>query len=94
MEYILFLLCLALLGLSEYRHSKIEAALRNNIASNAAATAKLQKGLEDLQKEFNELADASLNEMDAEEFEKRWQSGVASIMNYCADEAMKGILNG
>ena len=30
----------------------------------------------------------------AEEFEKRWQSGVASIMNYCADEAMKGILNG
>jgi uncharacterized coiled-coil protein SlyX len=88
------LVCLAVLfGINDSRHKKTEAALMDAIANNAKISADIQKRLNELAEKFNELEEASPN-MDAAEFEKRWQSGVESIMNYSLMAAMGGNLNG
>jgi hypothetical protein len=88
------LVCLAVLfGINDSRHKKTEAALMDAIANNAKISADLKKRVEELEKKFNELEENGLN-MDAAEFEKRWQSGVESIMNYSLQAAMGGERDG
>ena len=76
-------------GITFSHHKKSEAALMDAVAKNAETSAKHEKRLKELEDKFNELLEAGAN-MDAAEFEKRWQDGVQSIMNYSLMAAMGG----
>lgn len=93
---LLFFGCLVLVciiyGIDKHRQEQSKAALMNAISNNAEYTAKLEKRLAELEEKFNDLEESSAN-MDAAEFEKRWQSGVESIMNYSLMAAMGGGVN-
>ena len=80
-------------GINNSHHKRSEAILTDAIANNAKISADLKKRVEELEKKFNELEENGLN-MDAAEFEKRWQSGVESIMNYSLQAAMGGERDG
>lgn len=95
MELLFFgcLICLCvLLGINESQHKKSEGVLTDAIASAATKCAELEKRLNELEEKFNELSETAVG-VDAAEFEKRWQDGVQSIMNYSLAAAMGGNLN-
>ena len=93
---LLFFSCLVLVciiyGIDKHHLTQSKAVLIAAISDNAEYTARLEKRLAELEEKFNDLEESSAN-MDAAEFEKRWQSGVESIMNYSLMAAMGGGVN-
>ena len=95
MELVLFS-CLVIVciiyGIDRHHQKRSEAILTSAIANNAEYTDKLEKRLAELEEKFNDLDGASAS-VDAAEFERVWQEGVQSIMNYSLNAAMGGKLN-
>jgi vacuolar-type H+-ATPase subunit H len=93
---LLFFSCLILVciiyGIDRHHQKRSEAILTSAIANNAEYTAKLEKRLEELSEKFNDL-DGTTTSAEAAEFERAWQEGVQSIMNYSLNAAMGGKLN-